>query len=373
MKYNLVLFTALFCVLLPLSAQAGDFVGLVGIPGIEPTGDTDLNVYINALYRLSISLAALLAVIKIVAAGAKYMLSDIVPAKEEAKKDIQGALIGLLIVIGAIIILNTVNSDLTELDLSIDTTTIPQGPTIQEVIALQQRAFEVAVADSQSEIQEVSCGIYTSWVEVSDVNRCRKECRDLRGVFNFGIIQHSCSFSTAQAASCDPNTNFICCESLNGGDWTESQIAGTGTCSGITEARAASKLACGRAGKVWDDAGNYCRTVSCNINTNENCCSATGGTIQNNICTVPNIGQGTTELDRNFCRQQGNTWTEPSGPCVPNNTRTVVPGSNFPVPPYAADLDPNIPRELVQLNTACRDGGPYYEYSAVLNQCVIYQ
>ncbi len=68
---------------------------------------------------MSISIAALLAVVKIIIAGAKYMLSDIVTTKGEAKKDIRGALLGLLLIIGAVIILNTINPALTDGGLNI--------------------------------------------------------------------------------------------------------------------------------------------------------------------------------------------------------------------------------------------------------------
>ena len=91
----------------PLLAQA-QFKALVGIPGIPESG-AGLADYLNALYALAISLAALLAVVKIVIAGAKYMLSDVVTSKEEAKNDIRGALLGLLIVAGAWLILYTIN------------------------------------------------------------------------------------------------------------------------------------------------------------------------------------------------------------------------------------------------------------------------
>jgi hypothetical protein len=53
-----------------------------------------------------------MAVVKIIFAGVKYMLSDLVTSKEAAKKDIRGALIGLLIVLGAVLILNTINPQL---------------------------------------------------------------------------------------------------------------------------------------------------------------------------------------------------------------------------------------------------------------------
>lgn len=109
---NLTYVLALILATAPLAALASSRY-LVGIPGID---DPDLNFgqYINALYALSISIAALLAVIKIIVAGVKYMLSDIVTTKQEAKKDIWGALIGLLVVVSAVLILFTINPQLTE-------------------------------------------------------------------------------------------------------------------------------------------------------------------------------------------------------------------------------------------------------------------
>lgn len=101
--------------LLPVVSLA-QFKPLVGIPGISDPS-TDINSYINILYALSISIAALLAVIKIIVAGVKYMLSDVVTSKSEAKSDIQGALIGLLVVISAVLILNIINPQLTQTTL----------------------------------------------------------------------------------------------------------------------------------------------------------------------------------------------------------------------------------------------------------------
>lgn len=95
----------------------GDFVPLVGIPGLKTGTTPSLTGYLNALYIASISIAAFLAVIKIIFAGVKYMLTDVVTTKGDAKKDIKGALLGLLIVIGAVLILNTINPNLTYLDV----------------------------------------------------------------------------------------------------------------------------------------------------------------------------------------------------------------------------------------------------------------
>jgi len=98
---------------------------LVGIPGIgSPTGDFD--GYINAIYAMFISIAALLAVVKIVIAGVKYMFSDIVTQKSEAKKDIQGAIFGLVLILGAVLILTVINPDLTNFNLEQNQIPLPE-------------------------------------------------------------------------------------------------------------------------------------------------------------------------------------------------------------------------------------------------------
>lgn len=76
--------------------------------------------YIGFLYGLSISIAALLAVVKIIIAGAKYMLSDVVSTKGDAISDIQGAILGLLLILGAVIILEFINPQLIKRDINFD-------------------------------------------------------------------------------------------------------------------------------------------------------------------------------------------------------------------------------------------------------------
>ena len=123
-------FFLLFLLLLPIFTFAQDPVYLVGIPGVDI--GSDFNTYINALYKLSIAIAALLAVIKIIVAGLKWMLTDLITSKEDAKKDIQGAVLGLLIIIAAVIILETINPQLTKTQIflapaeSIDTSQASQ-------------------------------------------------------------------------------------------------------------------------------------------------------------------------------------------------------------------------------------------------------
>jgi uncharacterized membrane protein len=115
----LVFIVGLFCFLgLPFLsfAQSLTYQPLVGIPGVNNTA-TDFNLYINQLYFLSISLAALLAVIKIIIGGVKWMLTDVVTSKSDAKNDIRSALLGLLLIVSAVLILGTINPQLRQLNV----------------------------------------------------------------------------------------------------------------------------------------------------------------------------------------------------------------------------------------------------------------
>jgi type IV secretory pathway VirB2 component (pilin) len=114
MKYFLTFFS--FFVLVTPVLVFAEFKPLVGIPGVENSEDFDQ--YLQSIYALAIGLAALLAVIKIVIAGVKWMTTDIVTAKGDAKSDIEGAVYGLILILGAVLILNIINPDIGKADLS---------------------------------------------------------------------------------------------------------------------------------------------------------------------------------------------------------------------------------------------------------------
>jgi hypothetical protein len=120
---------ALFLTSTPIAVFAQKkYMPLVEIPGITDGGGASFSEYINFLYILSITIAALLAMIKIVIAGVKYMLTDIVTSKEEAKKDIRKALLGLLLIMGAVLILNVINPQLTEPARGVQFSPLPEAP-----------------------------------------------------------------------------------------------------------------------------------------------------------------------------------------------------------------------------------------------------
>ncbi len=105
----------LLLILLPLTTLAQEFVPLVGIPFVDTNSVDSLGDYANAFYIAAISLGAVIAVLKIIFAGVKYMLSDVITDKSAAKADIKGALLGLILIIGAVLLLNTISPNITSL------------------------------------------------------------------------------------------------------------------------------------------------------------------------------------------------------------------------------------------------------------------
>jgi hypothetical protein len=92
------------------------YVPLVALPAIAGSGQ-GLGAYFNQLYMATVAIGAILAFLKIAFAGAKYSMSGIVTDKESAKHDIQGALLGLAILLIPFIVLNTIYPNLTKLDI----------------------------------------------------------------------------------------------------------------------------------------------------------------------------------------------------------------------------------------------------------------
>lgn len=111
---NFIFFS--FLLLSPVVAHA-QFVPFQYLPGLENVSELSTQQYIDALYVIAIVAASILVVFKLLWAGVQYMLSEVVTSKQKAKQDIQGALLGLLIILGAVTLLNTINPNLTNIDI----------------------------------------------------------------------------------------------------------------------------------------------------------------------------------------------------------------------------------------------------------------
>jgi len=115
LKFSLFLLASL-CLFVPSLIWAqSSITTFQTLPYVDgPISDTQ--TYIELLYRLSIAVAAFLVIFKIILAGARLTVSDSVSGRSKAKEDIFGALLGMLIILGAVTILNTINPNLTNLN-----------------------------------------------------------------------------------------------------------------------------------------------------------------------------------------------------------------------------------------------------------------
>jgi hypothetical protein len=106
-----------FCITLTTAYGAVQYTPLVEVPGLGGSSGIGLAAYLNRIYVVLIALGAIIAFLKIAFAGVKYSLDEVVTHKAEAKSDIQGALIGLAILLIPFIVLNTIYPGLTSLNI----------------------------------------------------------------------------------------------------------------------------------------------------------------------------------------------------------------------------------------------------------------
>lgn len=101
---------------------------------------TDLQTYLPGLFNLLIGLSAVFAVLMIVIGGFQYMSTDAIMKKESGKKRIMNAVYGLVLVIGAWLILSTINPNLLNINLNIQSapTSAPTGTSGGQLVSGNQ-------------------------------------------------------------------------------------------------------------------------------------------------------------------------------------------------------------------------------------------
>ena len=377
MKYKFFLFIVSFVIFAPLFTFAQNntpFITLVGIPGLDNiTGDEGLNGYINALYRISISIAALLAVIKIVAAGAKYMLSDIVTNKEEAKKDIQGALIGLLIVISAIIILNTINTDLTKIDFNLEQT------DLKDEVRTGPEAEKAKQCDGPDGCTVISCGNtgyslpgVSEFLPAGSGSTCQEQCKAAEG-FAYTetvggrvecAIKNSTLVEIITDSKCPAGTNCTVVQCDNNGigygvDYTKLfnntcaaacsdlgiEYISRGQLCVIADSNNNQTLNCDATDKVYGQPPNEIIIDKC-TDVREQCYDESGYVISTTstsiVCTIPIKTEPVSAKES--CIADGRNWLDTYNTCedkaisfsaiLPNTTYTDIAGTAVKIQIY---------------------------------------
>ncbi|MCC6520438.1 C40 family peptidase [Candidatus Nomurabacteria bacterium] len=106
--------------------SSNTYTFLAPLPGLsEVTGNEGVANFIERLFIIMISLAGVLAVLSLIFAGFQYITTGVFSVKTSAKERIWNSILGLLLALGAFIILNTINPDLVNnLGLNIETVTL---------------------------------------------------------------------------------------------------------------------------------------------------------------------------------------------------------------------------------------------------------
>jgi hypothetical protein len=81
------------------------------------------------MIKIFIGLCAVLSMVMLVIGGIEYMTSELISSKEEGKKRIGKALLGLLIALGAYALLFTINPDLLKSDINVPNTATTPATT----------------------------------------------------------------------------------------------------------------------------------------------------------------------------------------------------------------------------------------------------
>lgn len=118
-----------------VSAQTqSDYTVLAPLPGVGAT--TNITSYIPAAFNLAIGVSAVLAFVMITFGGIMYATSDAITGKSQGREYATNAIYGLLLVLGAYAILNTINPQILSFNLDIPvpqnvpaTTPTVTGPT----------------------------------------------------------------------------------------------------------------------------------------------------------------------------------------------------------------------------------------------------
>jgi hypothetical protein len=103
------------------STGSGNFVPLTNIPILfNAVNAPTLPLFLNAIYKYMIGIAATLAVIEIMIAGVQYMGGGSVSETKDARNRIQNAVLGLVIVLAPAIVFGLINPKILNLDLGSD-------------------------------------------------------------------------------------------------------------------------------------------------------------------------------------------------------------------------------------------------------------
>lgn len=106
------------------------FTPLTQLPQIQSAASADtLPVFLNQLYKICIGIGTVLAFFMIIRAGIEFMVSrGSVSSNENAKKHLQGAILGLILLLSPVVVFSIINPDILKLTLDFGSLGIKDPP-----------------------------------------------------------------------------------------------------------------------------------------------------------------------------------------------------------------------------------------------------
>lgn len=137
--FIVLVFAAIMCVPTFVDAQI-KYTPLAPIPDL--TDQPTFPQYVSALFRISVIIGAILAVLMLVIGGFQWMVSEAVGQKEAGRERIKNAILGLLILLASVLILNTINPRLTDISLVVQELKLPPKKNATKVPVPEKRPGE---------------------------------------------------------------------------------------------------------------------------------------------------------------------------------------------------------------------------------------
>jgi len=108
------LFISIIAFMSPIMASAQGYTPLAPLPGVSNNSTvTSLGAYLSDIFLLGVAIAGILAVVMLVIAGIEYIGgASSESARKDAKDRIWAAIFGLLLALGAWLILSTINTNI---------------------------------------------------------------------------------------------------------------------------------------------------------------------------------------------------------------------------------------------------------------------
>jgi|GEM_PF-1828818 hypothetical protein len=170
-----------------------------------PGGSDEINVYILKLYQFGFGIGGILAVLMIVIGGIYYSVSGAVDKKSEGKEMITSALLGLLILFGSYLILQTVNPVL----LNLQNPAVPEVPLIESDCTAQDTTLHKCAPNETPLDPQGKCVCYK---EITLSAKCPSPAFSSSGCLKKNLLMTQTTITNIP--NCGSNSEFAFVTSL---------------------------------------------------------------------------------------------------------------------------------------------------------------